>query len=305
MSSVILRYMSQSDPCQSPMILFECAHPAVTLYFLITIATLLVYFYITTAVLRATKINLKKIPAEARFCMIMAIRQILLYDSRNIIKFSPHSKFRDLVYQLHLINIAIYYLGVLMYQVELIKLFEKVGMMFNGKLNYFFYVFFGIQLVILGFFVLIYLTPIDPRKPAIQKFIKYLFDLNTYEYYIISCLSCIVLSMIFVFSTAVRSWLPKKFRHMMKRIIFAYCFVIILNCYDTFFYNIILLDIKLYDLSYKNIYLYLNLIVKWVGEISVSFIQVLVVFCLTIPKYDQGKDGHDSMDVFNEIDLIA
>lgn len=278
MSSVILRYMSQSNPCKSPMILFECAHPAVTLYFLITIATLLVYFYITTAVLRATKINLKKIPAEARFCMIMAIRQILLYDSRNIIKFSPHSKF---------------------------KLFEKVGMMFNGKLNYFFYVFFGIQLVILGFFVLIYLTPIDPRKPAIQKFISHLFNFNTYEYYIISCLSCIVLSMIFVFSTAVRSWLPKKFRHMMKRIIFAYCFVIILNCYDTFFYNIILLDIKLYDLSYKNIYLYLNLIVKWVGEISVSFIQVLVVFCLTIPKYDQGKDGHDSMDVFNEIDLIA
>lgn len=146
------------------------------------------------------------------------------------------------------------------------------------------------------FDTVLYCFPFDQSRPFFTKLFYVLGEFNDVEYYVQHCFSIIILSIIFVFSQSIQALINEKYRIAMKIMVFAYAFIILFNKIDSFFYGERIVKTLILHYPQEEYSKYIMLIVNWVGEQSVSLIQVIIVYSLTVPNF-----GYEELTVTDEL----
>lgn len=283
--SFLQNYVDNYDPCTTTMLLFSCKHAVPVIYFVIVLSTLLFYFYLGIKMLRSLNANIKKLSPEFKFCMVTAIRQTALYFKYNIILYRPHSIFRTQLYKFNIIQTSLYYLCNSLFALELLRCLKKICFPFANLMFWIGVGFLWMNVGKICFDTILFCTQIDTRNKIVTKILNIYLQFNDKEYYIMHGFCVIILSIIFIFSTSIQALTNNKYRFWMKVVIFMYVMTILLNLIDTPFYNSKKIQVLILNYPKSEISKYIRILIIWIGEQAVCFIQAIVVYSLTIPNF--------------------
>ncbi|EAX87485.1 hypothetical protein TVAG_382110 [Trichomonas vaginalis G3] len=286
----------KQDPCKIEDTLFQCKEPSRYINLIVYLLTMIVFFYIGISSIQKWGLSMKGFPPEVKYCIVIAIRQTILYLKKAILNYTLEFRYLTLVIKFNTIGISIYYLSNAIYMMELLKTLKKIRFPLAKLFYYIGIVFLYINSLKLIFDTVIYCIPQNVSKNIISQVFNFLSKFNDIEYYLLHGFSIFILSIIFVFSSSIRNLINPNFRAKMKGIVFMYAFSIILNKISAFFYaeRCVKTIILHYPETQTSRYIFIP--IKWIAEQSVSFAQVFVVYALSVPDF-----GYEEVPMTDEL----
>lgn len=289
--SCIARYLSRIKPCSFSYYVLKCDQGPVIMVFILAIVLSLPFGYVAFSIMRAASFirNKKYIPGLAYIISYLVYLYMIIL-ARFFFYRDFHYLDYDLYFRLYFIGIDLYNYSSAHYFVAICKILCAFGTK-GSKIMY--YISIVLKYFLLGaFFFRLSLVYI----PISEKFMKTIFiEAGSYVRFfeiikkVIWCLSIIILSICFIFSS-INQFIPLELRKKMKRALFCLPLGMIISIIATVIQESEIFYSSQIIVSQQYWYLLSFIIADYTCEICILYI----ISILSVNEWTNESEEHSS-----------